>query len=79
MIYVIIFTALFTYSNRGSINNNRSHNYSKLHHHHRNDSDLSSNPYNVLHPRQTQNYSQEGPRSVTYEEIPYHEITSKSN
>ena len=66
------------------LDDDQSRHYSKLQHHHRgDDSPSSSNQYNMLQPQQPQSYAQEGPKesdsNVTYEEIPYHEITSKSD
>lgn len=59
------------------MNDNTTERYSKLHHH-RDDDTFSSGPYSTLQQQPTQNYAKEGPKeSMTYEEVPYVEITSK--
>ena len=83
--HCIIFTT-FLLSDQATVkllNDDQSRHYSKLQHHRRDGGAFSSNPYDVLQPQQAERYAQEGPKesagSITYEEIPYHEITSKSD
>jgi len=67
------------------LNDKGSENYSKLQHHHKDVAPLPSNHYSALQRggQPAQSYAQEGPKestnNVTYEEVPYFEITSKSD